>query len=514
MNSKVNRILLLLALILPFVLIACGSTEDTTSDATNTPEATEESMEEPTEEPMEEPTEEPMEEPTEEPMEEPTEEAMEEEAHSDDDDAMMDDCKPADSGDYAGVSIEGVSFEWWYNHSGSREEKLIPLLERFNAENSCGVTVIGSNQGGYNDIRDKVNASIASGGDLPSLVVGYQNDQAFYQLNNTLVDINTFIEDPTWGMSSDEVNDFYASFMEQGVQPAFDNERLGFPPNRSMEMLFINETFMNELGYDSAPTTPDEFVEIACAGAAHNGDGTGGYVLRDDASGVAAWTLAYGGDIVTEDGVYQYNNPATIAAMTMLQGMYEDGCAYFFDGYPNPELAARRAVFSQGSSSGIPFYIGDFQTVAEENGTPEDTVSVTAIPHTTADPVQNVYGSDVMIVTSSPEEELAAWYFLKWFTSPEIQAEWVKISNYFPTRRATNDYLGDYQAENTVWADAAVLLPNGRYEPQLISYQQVRDEATQAFNEIMQGGDIEQILSDLDEFGNEAQEELMSEING
>jgi multiple sugar transport system substrate-binding protein/sn-glycerol 3-phosphate transport system substrate-binding protein len=40
---------------------------------------------------------------------------------------------------------------------------------------------------------------------------------------------------------------------------------------------------------------------MACAGAAANGDGTGGYILRDDASAVASWTFAFGGNVLTEE---------------------------------------------------------------------------------------------------------------------------------------------------------------------------------------------------------------------
>lgn len=447
------------------------------------------------------------------------EEAMEEEPAAEEpaaEEEMMEEdmaCAPATEGPLAGIDIRGVEFEWWHNHRGSREEALLPLLDRFNAENECGVTIVPLNQGSYGDIRDKVNGNIASGGTLPSLVVGYQNDQAFYQLNDALVDMDTYMNDPYWGLAEDEKADFYASFVEQGVHAAFGNERLGFPPNRSMEMLFWNQTWLEELGYTDGPTTPDEFVEMACAGAAANGDGTGGYILRDDASGLAAWTLAFGGDVVDADGNYNYNNDATIAAMTMLKQMYDDGCAYFFtEGFPNPEVAARRALFAQGSSSGIPFYLGDFATIAEEDGRDPDELGIGAIPHTTADPVQNIYGGDVMIVASSPEQQLAAWYFLKWFTSPEIQAEWVDISNYFPTRRATFDYLGDFEADNEAWATAADLLEFGQAEPQLISYDQVRRAAQEAFNEMMQGAEIEATLEELDAFGNELQEELMAEV--
>ncbi|MFN2236976.1 MAG: extracellular solute-binding protein, partial [Anaerolineales bacterium] len=366
----------------------------------------------------------------------------------------------------------------------------------------------------YNDIRDKVNASIAAG-ELPAaLVVGYQNDQAFYQLNDALVDLTPYIDDATWGLTAEDKADFFPTYLEQSVHAAYDNQQLGFPPNRSMEGIFYNSTWLQELGFDgNPPETPDEFREMACAAAEANGDGTGGFILRDDASAVAAWTFAFGGDVLDADKTgYVYNGQATIDSMTFLKNLYDDGCAYFFtEGYPNPEFAARRAVFTMGSSSGIPFYAGDVATVAEENGTTPDDWGFAAVPHTTPEPVQNVYGGDIMVTQTTPEQQLAAWIFIKWFTSPEIQAQWDMISGYFPTRASTEEFLADYNVENPQWGAALALLPYGYYEPQLISYQGVRDAAQQAFNEIMQGADIQTTLDDLTVTANELQAELSEE---
>ena len=422
-------------------------------------------------------------------------------------------CAPATEGPLAGVDPRGMEVIWWHNHSGSRQEKLVPLLEEFNNTNECGITVVEQNQGGYDDIRDKMNAGIATG-ELPGLVVGYQNDQAFYALGGGLADMGPYVDDAYWGLG-DEKDDFYVGFLAQSVHAAFGNQRLGFPPNRSMEMMFYNQTWLEELGFDGPPTTPEEFKEMACAAADANGDGTGGYILRDDASALAAWALAFGGNIMDEEGTgYAYNGEATVQAMTFLKEMLDEGCAYFFtEGYPNPEFAARRAIFTQGSSSGIPFYAGDVATVAEETGNDPDEWGATAIPHTTADPVQNIYGGDIMIPVTTPETQLAAWIFVEWFTSPENQAEWVKMSNYFPTRAGTAEFLGDYMSENPQWAAALDLLPYGLYEPQLISYQSVRDAAQAAYNEIMQGADIQATLDALTDEANELQEELMGEMN-
>jgi multiple sugar transport system substrate-binding protein len=523
MSNKNAKLLLILSLLLAVFLVACGgasseAVEEAASEAAEAVEAAADAAEEvaaevaeeaeavmeEAEEAVEEMTEEEpaAEEPTPEPEEEPMDEGP---------------CAPATDGPLAGVDPRGVTFTWWYNHSGSREEQLLPLIDEFNATNECGITVEGLNQGGYNDIRDAVNSSVAAGEIPATLVVGYQNDQAFYQLNDTLADLNVYLNDPTWGLDEEGQAQYYQSFFNQSVHVAFDNQRLGFPPNRSIEMLHYNKTYLEELGFDGPPATPAEFQEMACAAADASESGVGGFVLRTDASAVAAWTYAFGGDILTADGTgYDYSGQATIDALSFVQELATEGedgkvCAYFFDGFPNPEVASRNALFAMGSSSGIPFYAGDFATVAEETGV-EDEYAVAAIPHTTPDPVMNIYGGDVMIVKTTPEQQLAAWEFIKWFTSPEIQAQWVNISGYFPTNSGTVDFLGDYTAENPVYGTALELLNYGKFEPQLISYQGVRDAAEEAFNEILAGADVEETLADLTETANELQEELEAEI--
>ena len=431
----------------------------------------------------------------------------------------MEPCGPAEEGALAGVDPRDQTVLWWHNHTGSREEDLAEMIADYNASNECGITIDAQSQGNYNDIRDKVNASIGAGESPAALVVGYQNDQAFYQLNEALADLNTYVDDPHWGLTDEEKADFFSGFFNQSIHPAFNDQRLGFPPNRSMEVMYYNQSWLEELGFEGPPTTPDEFKEMACAAAAENGDGTGGYILRDDASGVAAWTFAYGGDVLDETGTaYVYNGDATVESLTFIKGMLDEGCAHFFtEGFANPEFAARRALFTQGSSSGMPFYAGDIATVAEEAGTEADAWGIMAIPHTTADPVVNVYGGDIMITANSPEQELAGWEFIKWFTQPEQQARWDVISGYFPTRAGTAEFLGDFIADSTSgsqYQQAIELLPYSAYEPQLISYQAVRDQTQEAFNAIMQGADIQATLDDLTESANELQAELMEEIGG
>ncbi len=500
MKNRNLLLILTMLIVAAFVLSACGGGAPTDEASIQPVEPTEEPVEEPTEEPV---VEEPVEEPTEEPVEEPTEEPMAEP------------CAPAADGPLAGVDPRGQTVVWWHNHDeDARLEFLDKYTAEFNATNECGITVEHLEQGGYNDIRDKVNASIAAG-ELPaSMVVGYQNDQAFYQLNDALVDLNDYIDDPTWGLTADELADFFPAYLAQSMHAAYDNQQLGFPPNRSMEGLIYNKTWLQDLGFDgSPPETPEELREMACAAAEANGDGTGGFIIDTGASTIAAWTFAFGGSILSEDGAgYVYNGPATVDSLTFLKELYDDGCAYLYtEGYPQPPFAARQALFTTSSSSGIPYYLGAVNDMAEETGSEADEFGFGAMPHTTADPVQNIYGGDVMITETTPEEQLAAWLWIKYYTQPEVQADWVRASNYFPTRATTADYLGDYMSENPIWASAVELLQYGIGEPQLISYQTVRDEADKAFNQILEGADIQATLDTLTEMANELQAELSEE---
>ncbi len=86
---------------------------------------------------------------------------------------------------------------------------------------------------------------------------------------------------------------------------------------------------------------------------------------------------------------------------------------------------------------------------------------MTAIPHTTADPVQNIYGGDVMIPATTPETQLASWVFVKWFTSPEIAGGMGQDQQLLPDAGERGWISDRLSGENPQWATAMGLLPYG-----------------------------------------------------
>ena len=419
---------------------------------------------------------------------------------------------PAEDGDFAGIDPSGQTVVYWHQHSGAREERLNELVAEFNENNPWSITVEASNQGGYGDIYQKVVAGLTTG-ELPNLVVAYQNQAAAYQLGGAVIDMNAFVNDAAWGLNEEEQADFIGAFFTQDIA---DGVRIGFPPNRSLEALYYNASALEEMGYDGPPTTWEEFSEMACAFAengwsGYEGDDVMGYSIRTDASNVAAMTFANGGEIYdAETGAYNYNNDETAAGISLMKGLLDEGCANLVAerfGDQN-DFAAGKNLFYMGSTSGLPFVLA---AIEEGNEDPFDW-TVAAFPYTDV-PVVNIYGASVSLLgpDSPVEQQLATWLFVRWFTEAEQQASWAEASNYFPVRISATANLDSIFAELPQYEDAWNLLleSEGAFEPSDASYEIVRDEAEAAFEAVLiEDADIESTLEALDSIANEIQIEF------
>lgn len=417
---------------------------------------------------------------------------------------------------YEDVDPTGATVQFWHQHSGEREEALMEIVNEFNETNEWGITVEASNQGGYGDIFQKMNLGLVEGGEsLPQLVVAYQNQAATYQLVDGLVDMRPLVESPTWGLSEEDKADFFPGFYNQDIFPTFGNERLGFPPNRSLEVMYYNISWLNELSesgaisFEGAPETPEQFREATCAavenpysGATGDVSTSVGYQLSFDASRLASWTFAFGGDIFDyETGQYTFDSEAAVEAVTFLQGLFADGCATdIAESYGDQtNFGQGVTLFTVGSTSGLPFY----GTAVDEGAGHE--WSVAPLPHTTEEPVMNLYGASVSIPRSTPEQELAAWLFVEYYTGTEAQAAWAQASNYFPVRASVADGLADYFAADPAYEAGFNLLQYSKTEPPVPGYDFVRDEAEGVLAAIVGDSsmDVAASLADLTELSNE-----------
>ena len=395
----------------------------------------------------------------------------------------------------------GQQVTFWYQHTRERETALQELIAEYNESNEHGIVVKGEYAGAYSDIYNKMVVGI-QGDALPSLVVAYQNQAMAYYRDGGIVDIASYMNSPKWGLSADEKSDFIQSFLEQDF---IGGAQVGFPPNRSLEVFYYNVDWLRELGFDSPPRTWDEFAQM-CRLARDNPfsrsedkDRSLGFLIEAEASRLASLVFTRGGDLVDETSSrYTIETPAMRGALSMLRGLMEDGSIELMgEEYGDQrEFAAGQVLFILRSSSGLPFV-----TSAVEDGL-DFTWTVTYPPNEVEEPIINVYGASVSLCKTTPQQQLAAWLFIKWFTEPAQQARWVRASNYFPVRRSTASELGDYFEENARYKAAFELLDFGKSEPTLSGYQQVRRVLQEAMVEIIEGGDMDRVLADVQQAAN------------
>jgi len=420
---------------------------------------------------------------------------------------------PEPSDPWFKVDPSGQTITFWHQHTKSREEALLEIVDEFNKTNEYGITVVAEYQGSYGDIFNKM-LPVLNTADVPDLVVAYQNQAATYQLADALLDMNSLVKSPKWGLSLKDQRDFFPGFYAQDVFPNFGNARLALAPNRSAEVMYYNAEWLKELGYDAPPTTPEQFKEMACKAASQpfskaTAEGSMGYKLSIDASRLASWTFAFGGDVYDyKAGRYTYNSEAAQQAMAFLQDLFNSGCAELVteDYGDQTDFGAGTLLFTVGSSSGLPFY----QSAVDDGAA--FAWDVAALPHTTADPVLNVYGASVSIPKSTPERELAAWLFLKYYTNTEVQAKWAKVSQYFPVRASVAEGLSDYFATQPSYKTAFDLLKYTKFEPPTPGYDFVRVMAEEAMAAIVGGADVASTLEKLNTDANLNLDEQLAQM--
>lgn len=345
--------------------------------------------------------------------------------------------RTAEEVDAIELAGKNVTIKFWHRYSGSQVTKVLEIANDFNQKNPYGIKVELEQAGSsYDDVYNKINATIQGGGELPALSIAYQNQAAVYRTEGMVIDLTPFIQSAKYGLSQEDLADFFPYFLASDKNPQFPGEVLGWPTQRSMQVLYVNLDMLAELGATEPPKTLAELEELACK-AADPAQERYGFVWRNDASDFASVVFANGGDILAPDASgYAFNSDAGVEALSFYKRLFEKGCAVAI---PSSErfgeqnrFAAGKLLFVSASSTGLPFY-------ASAVSKSEKPFKWTIVMHPQANPDAprvNLFGASWSVLKTTPEQELAAWLFMKHFTEKENTAAWATTSNYMAVRQS------------------------------------------------------------------------------
>jgi len=417
--------------------------------------------------------------------------------------------------------LRGSIITFWHNWSGAAGDVIQSLVDEFNQTNEWGIILVPIEFFTLDEITGEIQKSIQDG-KPPNLVTATIHQALEWDGQINLPDLNTYVLDPVWGLSAEAQDDFYPIFWEQDVT---DGKRLGFPAQRSGQLLFYNTTWAKELGYKNAPSSPEQFKIQACAATEANrrdadtdNDGTGGWIISTDYAAMLGWIYAFGGEVTQpansthEQRVYNFNSQQTEQAFTFLRGLFDEGCAWLSNNqYPHGEFAKRMGLFASESVTDIPY-----QTQVMKQNRNRDQWTVIAFPSPSLKPAFDVYGPSYIMLPASDETQLASWLFLKWMAEPERQAQLLETSNSLPLREANLKSLETHLKNNPELAAAMENLPHARTEPNLISWRKVRwalgDASTQLFRAYFTIDQVPSLLEFLNQTALELQ--LGPELSG
>ena len=402
--------------------------------------------------------------------------------------------------------LEGLEVVFWHSWDGQSGEVLNRLVEEFNRENKWAVRVRAEYQGTLDQLDDRVRR-LAEVDQKPTLVAAYLYQALNWDRQAQLTPLDMYVNDPLWGLSEQEQADFYPTIWQADV---IQGERWGVPAFRSGQFLYYNETWGRELGFNQAPQNWDQLEQQVCAAAKtlladdnRTNDGRGGAAITTDYSASLSWMAAAGAQPVAESGEYQFDTPQVVDTFEALRKLAEDGCAWLVEGEsPVDIFASRQSLITTGSLLEAPA----LERTLELTGS-RDRWRLLPFIGAAAEATFLHYGPDYVILSSTPEEELAGWVFVRWMLSPERQARWIAASGGLPLQRSAAEDLSDYANRHPHWGEAVALLPGAQAEPTQASWKTVRwavsDATVQLFRYYFSLDQVPELAELLDETAQE-----------
>ncbi len=365
-----------------------------------------------------------------------------------------------------GSSGQVVELQFWHGQNQTQQVALNKLIDQFNASHP-GIHVTATYQGTYSDLYKKITAAIAAG-TPPDLAIAYQNDVANYIKSDAVIPLDSLMSDPQIGFTASDLKDIYPTFIDH--YPQFGNKVYSMAFMRSMEVMYYNIDMLKAAGFNNPPQTWQDFMKV-CA-AVNNPPNTYCYEMNTDASRFANWVFSRGGDLIGPDGkTVAFGGQAGLESLQFIQEMFSKNYATVIGKafQDQTDFALGKLAFTMGSTAGLPYY----KTAIDEAGKVKDW-GIAPDPHSTSNPVVDLYGPSVTIFKTTTAKERAAFVFLKWMMSSKADAQWVQATEYFPARKSTLNELGTFIKDNPLYGEALNWVQYGRTEPNIAAWNPIR----------------------------------------
>ncbi|ARD07161.1 ABC transporter substrate-binding protein [Lactobacillus amylolyticus] len=148
---------------------------------------------------------------------------------------------------------------FWHGMVGVQQSTLQKLTKEFEKKNP-NITVKLESQGTYIDLQAKINSTLQSPNNLPTITQAYPGWLWNAAKNKMLVNLTPYINNKNVGWGSAKASDIRSELLK-GAQ--IQGTQYGIPFNKSIETLTYNKDMFKKYGIKKVPTTMAELKSVS-----------------------------------------------------------------------------------------------------------------------------------------------------------------------------------------------------------------------------------------------------------
>lgn len=330
---------------------------------------------------------------------------------------------------------EPITITWWHSHEGQWYPHLEHMVAQFEAANPL-IKIEPTFIGTYPEMNTRFIAAMASG-DVPA-IISVKTD---YLPNYGAAEMCEVL-DPYILADKFDVLDF-----GEGLANAtkYEGEQIALPYLISTRLMYYNKTLAEAEGIEM-PKTFDEFEEFLEKATVFNEDGT----TKRYGTIFAGWDHTYfenlyknnGVEVIREDGTSDLNEEMSVYITTKIKEWVDKGYTYFQHGTSSSSIL-RSAFWDQRTFS--VFHTSSLYDTYQTDASFEVGMSWMPGSFDGTKFDATLSGAYILIPSIAPQRQKnAAWQFMQFMVSPEINLYWADQTGYFPTRKTVTD-LPEYE---------------------------------------------------------------------
>lgn len=325
------------------------------------------------------------------------------------------------------------------------------FIDDFNLVNVWGIRAVADSY----DSDDLMAGALRLGELDADVLIGKTYNLFDPQNQITLLDLSSYINDPTWGaLDAYRQNSPFAAFAPNANDTL---PRLALPLAYDAGLIYYRTEWAKELGLEAVPLSWDDFTSQMQIGLGANladnvylNNGTGGLLLSKSILSAQSWYAAFGGTYAIKNQVLELQDSALDASFRALKQAFVDDTSWVgIEPIPYQYFTDKYALAFEGTLSELNL---------QAHYLPEKSSGLNweTIPYPTADGRGSIALESISVAINSADADtaMASWFFVRWMLQPPQQQRMVDFHGLWPATGHPAEVAADYAAFHPAWASA------------------------------------------------------------